>query len=462
MKTIIKKLLALSIVGCAFAGCTTKSDLETSDGAKTSVQPISDEHFVGIDQVLSYIDDKRPTTKGAQNAYRLEAYNSAEGDTLMYIINYGNGDGWQILSTDTRTPAVIAESSTGRFSLEEGSPAVQVWMDMTATDIANIRNLPDEKLNFSEDEIAAHKAFWASKEEVDRGLIDPDPNPRYGYWATEVSSHTVSYDTLDHIVPKWDQEHGYNAYCPFKNDASGDRAPAGCVAIAGSQVLKYLHDYLGVPYSMISSGYCDGQVGGDDGQHFTNPSTTIWASMSYAFSPASNNAEALMIGYVGDAINMHYRNNYSWAIPNNLRTMLFSDLGISSSHGNYDAGYTKSNLLDSLPVIVTASRYVIPYDGDIHCFVIDGYRRTRIETITYHYWVEGILDITIPEPYYTYSYSSPEIKYFKINWGWWDQWDPDNPVNDGWFSPTDDWYVDTGANYIYNRTMIYNLAVSEY
>lgn len=460
MKTIIKKLLALSIVGCAFVGCTTKGDFEPADTNPAKAPTISTEHIVGINQILSYIDERRPQTKGAQNAYRLEAYNSAEGDTLMYIINYGNGDGWQILSTDTRTPAVIAESSTGRFSLEEGSPAVQVWMDMTATDIANIRNLPDEKLNFSEDEIASHKAFWASKEEVDRGLIDPDPNPRYGYWATEVSSHTVSYDTLNHLVPQWDQNAPYNAYCPWKSDGSMKRAPAGCVAIAGAQVLYYLHEHLGVPQTMVSDGYCFGTTTGWD-HDFYDYTSTIWAQMSpyYTDVPGAADAEALMIGHVGKKISMNYTNNYSFAFPNYLRTRLFSDIGISSSHGNYDAGYTKSNLLDSLPVIVTASRYVIPYDGDIHCFVIDGYRRTRIETITYHYWVEGILDITIPEPYYTYSYSSPEIKYFKINWGWWDQWT--DGVNDGFFSPTGDWYVDTGANYIYNRTMIYNLTISE-
>lgn len=58
MKTIFYPLLALAIACCASVGCTTKGDLETSDRSKISVQSISDEHFVGIDQVLSYIGDK--------------------------------------------------------------------------------------------------------------------------------------------------------------------------------------------------------------------------------------------------------------------------------------------------------------------------------------------------------------------------------------------------------------------
>ena len=54
MKTIFYPLLALVIACCASVGCTSKGDLETSDGAKTSVQSISDEHFVGIDQVYGF------------------------------------------------------------------------------------------------------------------------------------------------------------------------------------------------------------------------------------------------------------------------------------------------------------------------------------------------------------------------------------------------------------------------
>ncbi|MBS7290460.1 MAG: Spi family protease inhibitor [Bacteroidales bacterium] len=30
------------------------------------------------------------------------------GDTLMYVINFANGNGWKIISADTRTPSILA------------------------------------------------------------------------------------------------------------------------------------------------------------------------------------------------------------------------------------------------------------------------------------------------------------------------------------------------------------------
>lgn len=460
MKTIFYPLLALAIACCAFAGCTTKGDLETSDRAKTSVQSISDEHFVGIDQVLSYIGEKRPTTKGAQNAYRLEAYNSAEGDTLMYIINYGNGDGWQILSTDTRTPAVIAESSTGRFSLEEGSPAVQVWMDMTATDIANIRNLPDEKLNFSEDEIAAHKAFWASKESGTRGLDDPPVGPPlHGYWAVDVYSQTVVTDSLDHMVPQWHQEVPYNAYCPFRTDTVDIRASAGCVAVAGAQTLYYLHSLWGVPATIYSSCVCTGNIN-NYSLSFYNATTNAWAAMDpeylYPFQVA--NAEAILIAYSGSLVQTNYGNEGSSATFDDLRTGLLSPIGIDSRKRNYDADTVKQNLLNNLPVIVSATDLLIPINGRNHCFVIDGYKRTYTRTTYLHHWVAGIMDLDpgIYEPYYTYSDSNFDITAIKINWGWGTQWA--FGINEGWFGLTADWYVqvDENHNNVFENNELFN------
>ncbi len=475
MKMIIKKLLALSIVGCAFVGCTTKGDLETSDGAKTSVQPISDEHFVGIDQVLSYIGEKRPQTKGAQNAYRLEAYNSAEGDTLMYIVNYGNGDGWQILSSDTRTPAVIAEGYSGQFSLEEGSPAVQVWMDMTATDIANIRNLPDEKLNFSEDEIAAHKAFWSKHSgggDGTRALDDPIVGPPlHGYWAVDVYSRTVVTDSLEHMLPHWAQWAPYNTFCPLRTDTIG-RAPAGCVAIAGAETLYYLHSIWGTPSAIVDSCSCEGYVH-NYLRTYGDSISDIWGDMHYEYRSTSADAEALLIAYVGDATSTQYNNKSASATFGSLKTGLSNFFGINCRKRSYDADTVKHFLLQNLPVVIGATNQLIPWDGRNHCFVIDGYKRTYTRTTYLHYWVPGLLDLDpgIYEPYYTYSNTNYDITAIKINWGWSTQWisipGTIYPLNDGWYGLTADWYVDMDENrngviegnehynYNYYVTMIY-------
>ena len=119
----------------------------------------------------------------------------------------------------------------------------------------------------------------------------------------------------------------------------------------------------------------------------------------------------------------------------------------------------KANLENDLPVIVTATNLLIPADFDIHCFVIDGYKKTYTKYTHYHYWYveDGGIDLNPGEhmPYYTYTYTTPEITAIKINWGWKSQWGSSH-VNDGWYSLTANWYVQNGSYYSYN----YNVSMS--
>lgn len=379
----------------------------------------------------------------------------------MYIVNYGDNDGWQILSSDARTPAVIAYGDQGRFSLEDGSPAAQVWMECMAADIAAVKRARDEELNFSKEEISANRAKWGKGDT--RDLYPPEDD---GYWVTHTSSQVIVTDSLNHMTPHWDQNEPYNAYCPFRNDIIGVRALAGCVAVAASEVLYYLHGKWGVPATMVDSGYCIGSLPNHD-QSFSGTSSTIWSQMDTLNHGVSQpaNAEALMIGHVGKTIEMNYNNGYSWSFPAKIRTMLFPLYNISCSHGSYDASAVISNLENRLPVIVTATNLLVPLDWDIHCFVIDGYKKAYTSYSHYHYWVPDTPNTweidPDHEPYFTYSQTTPEITAIKINWGWKNQWNEAAPINDGWYSLTPCWLVDNGGLYTYNYyvSMIYNLSI---
>ena len=97
-------------------------------------------NFVSLDKVKEFANQHILRTKGDVNIeVKIETYGKIADTPLLYVVNYGKSDGWQILSSDARTPAVIAEGDNGYFSLEEGSPAVRVWMDMMAGSIASVR-----------------------------------------------------------------------------------------------------------------------------------------------------------------------------------------------------------------------------------------------------------------------------------------------------------------------------------
>ena len=103
---------------------------------------------VSLSDISAVLQRNQPITKGHQSSQAsVTPYLDDKGkDTLMYIVNYPDGNGWKIFSSDKRTPAVIAEGEHGSFSLEGGSPAVAAWMDCAAKDIARVRRSTDDQL----------------------------------------------------------------------------------------------------------------------------------------------------------------------------------------------------------------------------------------------------------------------------------------------------------------------------
>lgn len=429
--SIQRSLAALAIIYCAVISCSKQEqpDNDISPELRT-------DSYVSWGMVDKHASDYRPKTKGANtNDVRITPYLGRQNDTLMYIVNYGNGDGWVVISTDTRTPAIIAKSDKGRFELEDGNIGLRLWMEGIANDMDIIRHAPDSQLTFTNKEIAAHKNYWADSP---RGIVIPghDDGDEGGHWHIWGRIEEEDYDSLTHMTPRWDQWAPYNKYCPQKSNGNG-RVPAGCVAIAGSQMLYFLHEHLGVPQMMYANASLVGnQV------TFSNWSTTAWDSMVSDYNSSSNRpcTEAVLIRYVGNLVGMSYGDGVSMAYTSVLPNNVFSPLGINATYSTYNDLTVKSSLLSGMPVIVGAQTS----SGDIgHCFVIDGYKRTRTKSTTFYDWVPDWGHLPPGDPAHSshaeVEYSSPHITYIQINWGWWTQWE--YGLNDGWYALTGSWHT---------------------
>lgn len=458
-----KHLTTLAII-IPFLICCSK-EVNIMPSYEATLVERNDASFVSLKQVEGYASHCYPDIRSdGGHSFTIEPVTGDNSDTLMYVINFGQGDGWKIISADNRTPAVIAESETGSFVIDSDNISASMWLDCIAKDLSLIRRSETSQLSFSTDQISSNIAFWGGNT-----INSLDPISDEGHWGVSTTSEEIIVEEVEHMTPKWDQYHDYNLFCPLKSNSTTERVPAGCVAVAGAEMLYFLHNHFGVPATMVSEGYCYGNVN-NYSQSFYSENSTIWASMSSGYSPtlSSPYAEALMIGHVGAQTGMHYNNGYSWTLPANLRTAVFNPLGISCSHGSYNASTVKSNLNNGLPVIVTATDMLIPADFDIHCFIIDGYRKSYTKYTHYHYYIPDDPNYVptpgVNESYYTYTYSSTDITAIKINWGWWSQWDPNYLLNDGWYSLTDDWYTITSngreATYNYNRQMIYGFSIN--
>ena len=369
--------------------------------------------------------------------------------TRRFIINYSDGNGWKILSSDIRTPAVLAESDTGSFSMNDDDSGIAVWLDIMSTNMNNISKSPDKDLAFTNEEILSNRSVWTGERIILDPIIVED-----GHWEDEIISSSIEVlDTIDHFVAKWHQGVPYNQYCPLKTDGSGNRMPAGCVSVAGSEVLFYLHEKFGHPHTMFTSMSESG-----DTLIFSNPNSTVWALMNKEcqFVPYSNLPEALMIRYVGARILTDYHNTFSWALPAALRTLLFNAEGYNCTSDDYNETIVMNSLINMLPVIITASDQLIPINGRIHSFVIDGYRTKRTKYYHHYYWVwdnpEAAHNHLTPVDYYGYTYSSLRIDIL-INWGWKSEWESPG-INNGFYSLSSGWEVTNGSTYDYNYNVV--------
>ena len=252
---------------------------------------------------------------------------------------------------------------------------------------------------------------------------------------------------------------GYNHYCPWRTDHTYLRADAGCVPIAGAQMLYYLHNHLSVPALAPDWAFCGGNVDNYT-QSVSGESSTTWDYMlNNSVNIIGCYSSAVLISDVGIRVGVLYGNEGSGATMSNL-VSVFSHYGIDCSYTSFGPtsnNLIKQSLLDGMPVIMRAKRSSNASGG--HTFIIDGYRRSRVQyTYTYE-WVWDILSspsILVPPGgrKIEVTYSSPYITDYQMNWGW------GGYYNDSFFQISGDWNAG-GGNYIYDRAFIYGFTVAD-
>lgn len=467
----MKQIFVLSLCAFAFSCCTNSiMDDEQLVLQETSLSHDCNDNKVNLSDILTLAHGQNVGTRSAvQGTPVVECIMHNSNDTVLFVSKIKEG-GWTIYSSDTRVPAIVAQSDYGSFDELMEVDGARLWIQSIAEDMATIKNLPDEKLNFTEKEIACNKTFWESisspdkyvKENILQGTraIDNDLIPITGHYEYRYStSYSEVYDSIPRMtVTNWKQGYPYNIYCPLKSTNSSEHAPAGCVAIAGAQMLYFLHDYYGVPATAPSEAYCNGNINSYTWDQ-TNYTSDIWNYMNLLGSYA-----APFIANVGRRLNMDYGNLSSGAYTSDLVNNAFAPYGISCTYANYDTNILKNSLINGMPVLLDARSTHATNTGTEkvgHAFIADRYKRTRTVTKNYYEWVYDSYPPYTPIPMVPekieYTYSSPSITMIGINWGWGSYYN----ISSEWFSLTGDWIssIETSYNWNINRHMIYNFQV---
>lgn len=468
----MRKLLFLLFCSFTITCCTNSiMDDEQLKLTETIVKDGDYENKVNLTDILTLTQGLNVGTRSSEphSTLEVECIVNNSDDTILFVRKIQNG-GWTIYSSDKRVPAIVAQSKSGSFDELMKIDGARLWLQSIADDMTIIKNLPDEKLNFTEKEIACNKSFWKSisspdefiKENLLEGTraINKDLIPISGHYEYRFSTtYSEVYDSIPRMIDTdWKQGYPYNQYCPLKSNSNDVHAPAGCVAIAGAQMLYFLHNSLGVPVTAPSEAYCNGNINSYTWDQ-TNYNSDIWNYMK-------NNGiyAAPLIANVGRRLNMKYGDISSGAYTSDLVNKVFAPYGINCTYTNYDTNYLKNSLTNGMPVLLDALSKRTTNSGSEkvgHAFIADRYKRTRTVTENHYVWVYDSIPPKTPikmvPDKIEYRYSSPEISMIGINWGW----GSDCNIPDEWFSLTGDWISRSNESYNWNinRHMIYNFQV---
>ena len=468
----MKKILFLSILATMLYSCSdSMQEYAAMDDLNNSVQTEPDRsHFVSKSDVAALLRAQSNSTRAASDCEDdIICFEDDKHDTLLYACNKVDG-GWIVYASDTRVPAIIAESPSGTFSEAMENEAAYVWLQTIAEDIKVIKSLSDDKLNFSAEEIENNKKFWKSISSPDEYMKEKNAKEGFSetrglpmatghYELVNTISHWENYDYIPRLTTTdWDQHAPFNIYCPYKSGSSSEHAPAGCVAIAGAQMLYFLHNKFGVPETAPSEAYVVGHVGSPHFGIQTNYTSTIWDDMT-----TNDSCAAPLIADVGRRVDMDYGNNSSSAQTEDLVDDVFAPYGISCTYSSYNVDTLCNKLILDIPVILRARAE--ENRGTVgHAFIADRYKRARLFTENVYYWVWDTTPpgapLLPPDPLEIIDtiISAPKIRMIGMNWGWGSYYN-----NGEWYTLTGDWinhYRTDSLNWNKNRKMIYNFKVS--
>lgn len=346
------------------------------------------------------------------------------GDISFYVVSFT--EGWEMISSDKRGPIFLAKSDEGSFEEAISADYIRVWIGSLMQDITVRRMLEKEYGRTLSEEAQSHEdecvGFWqvinpnnlsspfGPPTKMDPGL--PVITLPDGHWELFSTVYTPTHEeTVGHLCQtSWGQTYPYNMFCP-PDLLDTVNCRAGCVAVSGAQMLKYLHDYLGTPVSAPMSL----TIWGGGSNYSPNAWTLMQTDSTYI---------AMLIRDVGHKVGMIYGHRGSSANTSALVDNVFEPYGIGSTYGDYNVAQLYNSIRNDMPVIARADGKVeeilgVPIYSKGHSFIIDKcvYNISSI-TSTYH-WIWDPHTVPVPELDDSISVSHSIVyTHIGMNWGW--------------------------------------------
>lgn len=371
-----KKILQLLLVIVfAFQSCcnddTISYELDVSEKTKSEIAKQNVLDFIGqmetqtrsgicrtIESVEPYVMSE---TRGSLGSTQ---------DTLFYVVNFSNNNGFAIATADEKGSGVIAFVESGNFN-DALNDSVSFLNAYLGNYVASMEKEDDR-----------HHG-------EDRMVPVQRPDDEIGGGGGGGSSRPADkFEILKPIlVTKWGQSPQ-----PF-NNFTPNHYPSGCVMTAISQICSYLETPNQISYNSIGKINLDWNKIKSESKKWSGDSTS-------AFSPEIGNQIGHLIRFWGVAFNAKYGSDETTA-------SLEDAVGIMRKNFNFDVtGVSDYNVNNVIRDLKTGNKIVV-MSG------YDHYRHVWFFAKKYysaHVWVvDGYID---------QIKNGVDTKYIHCNWGW--------------------------------------------
>lgn len=353
LQSSLSRLFLISVLSIYFVSCTKESQEPDVIVANTSDVTLKE-----IDTIigqLSVSGNNKNSRHLRAGDYTIGKFYNGRANNFLYVINFGEKDGFIIMSSNKKVKPILAFSESGTFNLSETRlpEGLTFWLDShiqyvdslgksespileNAWRVENIRRLIGEKLNF---------------DLPNAKIANPPFPPEEGCTPTTITK--ASLGTIS-----WNQGTGYNDQCPYMScsSPSNGRALTGCVATAMGEIMYY----------------------------HNKPSSVNWSGMN---PNGSANADiALLLYVIGGVVDMDWGCAGSGAYMSDAKDAFKVSFGYSNAKkSSYNIATLQDQLNNNRPVMIA---------GGNHAWVTDGYYEYQYEDCSLYYL------------------------HFWMNWGW--------------------------------------------
>ena len=279
------------------------------------------------------------TKKQSVSTYATENSLFIDIDTLMYLINFENDEGFAFVSADKRTDAIFAIIDQGNLSVDS----------LNKVDNPGFNSFIEKAIIKGINDINNYDESWDIQQNV------------YTYGGNYVLAPQFWY-SADMVTPKlktkWGQGESYNIYCP-------GRYPTGCVMTATAQILSYFQVINSIQYY-------------DNGSYYSIPlnwsqimfcSEREFGMLVYNHSPAASQQVAHLMRYLGLTLDAEYSSSVTYAFIEDALTWMRNN-GLSSTTDliDFDSETMFSALKNGKLIFARGQTG----QGAAHAWVIDG------------------------------------------------------------------------------------------